>query len=178
MLRDVTFRRKVTLFDEAHSTNFFGMVRVRLADLMPKKLCECASDQSLIARRAAFQAGRAGTSGPLPRPAGGSPRASPRHAGPPARRRVWRRGTSTCGSGTTIAPMRPSTPRRIACAFADPDLPSTAPMMATGLLRRTLRPVAARLDVQLLLAPARVEPTSRQGPRRTRCSAAHASSGL
>src|SRR5205807_2195604 len=51
------------------------------------------------------------------------------------------RGTSTCGSGTTMAPMRPSTPRRAACAFAEPDLPRTAPIIATGLLRKTLRPV-------------------------------------
>src|SRR5215467_4509603 len=50
-------------------------------------------------------------------------------------------GTSTCGSGTTMAPMRPSTPRKTACAFAEPDLPRTAPINATGLLRSTLRPV-------------------------------------
>jgi hypothetical protein len=49
-------------------------------------------------------------------------------------------GTSTCGSGTTTAPMRLSTPRRAACAFAEPDLPSTAPITATGLLRRILGP--------------------------------------
>jgi hypothetical protein len=39
------------------------------------------------------------------------------------------RGTSTCGSGTTMAPMRPSTPRRVAWAFAEPDWPRTAPSL-------------------------------------------------
>ncbi len=42
--------------------------------------------------------------------------------------------------GDHMAPMRPSTPRRVACAFAEPDWPRTAPITATGLLRSTLRP--------------------------------------
>src|SRR5260370_36213913 len=42
--------------------------------------------------------------------------------------------------GDHMAPMRPSTPRKAACAFAEPDVPRTAPITATGLLRSTLRP--------------------------------------
>jgi len=49
-------------------------------------------------------------------------------------------------------PTRLSTPRRAACAFAEPDLPSTAPMTATDLLRRTLRPVGREAQSMALVS--------------------------